>query len=386
MSVRVLDGLLNLVPPGVSFEHASTMSSLADAYKWNEAAAGGRLGLFTLYAQIWDRAEPKESFQALTAWHAGLPAGTRSLLSAQQIGAFCRTGQVQAETLTRGQRGAWLVNFSATLSPQAGAMEWHLVVDGPRSQVEAFELAQRLQAGGGRPAQIRQAVARNTAGVDELLARADGLQTSHDPMAAAHHRANVLFNIMRGGVFLNGTTFDRSDLLAFVRQRHRVVGDQLAVAAAGWPEQVPRDTVLAAARENGLRSVCTINLVIGELRELRQEWIQHYFDYLSAGSAAEGARLLVRTVPAAFGCEDCRCEFSAAIDPAQAAPGGAWDTTRCPECQAATSLDDQFCTQCGAQFPKWAGQCGDCGAWNSLIETVAATPVSTSKLIHKPQG
>ena len=93
------------------------------------------------------------------------------------------------------------------------------------------------------------------------------------------------------------------------------------------------DTVLAAARENGLRSVCTINLVIGELRELRQEWIQHYFDYLSAGSAAEGARLLVRTVPAAFGCEDCRCEFPAAIDPAQAAPGGAWDTTRCPECQ-----------------------------------------------------
>ena len=57
------------------------------------------------------------------------------------------------------------------------------------------------------------------------------------------------------------------------------------------------------------------------------------FDYLSAGSAAEGARLLVRTVPAAFGCEDCRCEFPAAIDPAQAAPGGAWDTTRCPECQ-----------------------------------------------------
>ena len=254
VSVRVLDGLLNLVPPGVSFEHASTMSSLADAYKWNEAAAGGRMGLFTLYAQIWDRAEPKESFQALTAWHAGLPAGTRSLLSALQVGAFCRTGQVQAETLTRGQRGAWLVNFSATLSPQAGAMEWHLVVDGPRSQVEAFELAQRLQAGGGRPAQIRQAVARNTAGVDELLARADGLQTSNDPMAAAHHRANVLFNIMRGGVFLNGTTFDRSDLLAFVRQRHRVVGDQLAVAAAGWPEQVPRDTVLAAARRLGAQA------------------------------------------------------------------------------------------------------------------------------------
>lgn len=28
------------------------------------------------------------------------------------------------------------------------------------------------------------------------------------------------------------------------------------------------------------------------------------------------------------------------------------------------------CTECGATFPKWAGQCADCGAWNTLVETV----------------
>jgi DNA repair protein RadA/Sms len=28
------------------------------------------------------------------------------------------------------------------------------------------------------------------------------------------------------------------------------------------------------------------------------------------------------------------------------------------------------CTECGAQAPKWAGQCPDCGAWNTLVETV----------------
>ncbi len=28
------------------------------------------------------------------------------------------------------------------------------------------------------------------------------------------------------------------------------------------------------------------------------------------------------------------------------------------------------CQQCGAQQPKWAGQCPDCGAWNSLVETL----------------
>jgi len=29
------------------------------------------------------------------------------------------------------------------------------------------------------------------------------------------------------------------------------------------------------------------------------------------------------------------------------------------------------CTECGAQAPKWAGQCGDCGAWNTLVEVTA---------------
>ena len=36
------------------------------------------------------------------------------------------------------------------------------------------------------------------------------------------------------------------------------------------------------------------------------------------------------------------------------------------------------CEQCGAQHPKWTGQCPDCGNWNCLVETVAApaAPVS----------
>jgi DNA repair protein RadA/Sms len=32
------------------------------------------------------------------------------------------------------------------------------------------------------------------------------------------------------------------------------------------------------------------------------------------------------------------------------------------------------CIECGAQAPKWAGQCSDCGAWNTLVEAVAARP------------
>lgn len=37
------------------------------------------------------------------------------------------------------------------------------------------------------------------------------------------------------------------------------------------------------------------------------------------------------------------------------------------------------CTECGATFPKWSGQCPECGAWNTLVETVIDnSPMSSS--------
>lgn len=255
VAVQVLDGVLDLVPPGVSVLHAATMSCLTDAYKWNEAHAGGRLGLFTLYAHISDRAEPAESFEALAVWRQGptrldapdAPAlATTTLLSDAQVEAFCRDGQVAPEPLTRGRKGAFLSAFDA-LVDRTG-LQWHLVLDGPLSQVQADALARRLAAGDGHASAIAAQVAANTAGLDALLAEADAHQRSADPMAAAHHRANVLFNVMRGGVFADGTCLRRDDLIAALERRHRPLAAQLSPALAALPERVEREQALAAAR------------------------------------------------------------------------------------------------------------------------------------------
>jgi DNA repair protein RadA/Sms len=37
------------------------------------------------------------------------------------------------------------------------------------------------------------------------------------------------------------------------------------------------------------------------------------------------------------------------------------------------------CRECGAQASKWSGQCGDCGAWNSLAEDIAASTRTSSR-------
>lgn len=41
-----------------------------------------------------------------------------------------------------------------------------------------------------------------------------------------------------------------------------------------------------------------------------------------------------------------------------------------------------ICQQCGADSPKWAGQCAACGAWNTLVETAAAP----KKAVRQPSA
>jgi DNA repair protein RadA/Sms len=37
------------------------------------------------------------------------------------------------------------------------------------------------------------------------------------------------------------------------------------------------------------------------------------------------------------------------------------------------------CQGCGAEFPKWSGQCGECGAWNTLVEGTAPARSRSSR-------
>ena len=42
------------------------------------------------------------------------------------------------------------------------------------------------------------------------------------------------------------------------------------------------------------------------------------------------------------------------------------------------------CQRCGAVAPKWAGQCSDCGEWNTLVESLAASPRSLKSAVSAP--
>ena len=70
------------------------------------------------------------------------------------------------------------------------------------------------------------------------------------------------------------------------------------------------DIVLKHARLNHVSEIRSITLHVGGLSDLADEWIQHYFDYLSKDSIAMGAHLIIERLPIVMKCGGCDNRFA----------------------------------------------------------------------------
>jgi hydrogenase nickel incorporation protein HypA/HybF len=70
--------------------------------------------------------------------------------------------------------------------------------------------------------------------------------------------------------------------------------------------------VLEHARKNEAKRVLAIRLQIGELTGYVGEIVNHMFQLLAEGTAAEGARLEVEMIATRLRCGDCGKEFEVA--------------------------------------------------------------------------
>jgi hydrogenase nickel incorporation protein HypA/HybF len=82
--------------------------------------------------------------------------------------------------------------------------------------------------------------------------------------------------------------------------------------------------VLRHAGTHGISRVERIYLELGELSDLQQEWIQRYFDRISRGTVAAGAKIVVELRPSSFACSACTTIFPAKLSAA--------GELRCPHC------------------------------------------------------
>ncbi|MCF7915544.1 MAG: hypothetical protein K9L66_10295 [Spirochaetaceae bacterium] len=219
--VDVLDGLRNILPAGVDRVSQERSSTLLDGYKQVELDPSSGMGIYTLGSIVTDRTEPSEALRATTVFQAGLP-DVNILLSGQQISRFEVGEGLRSETAMRGRRGAYLVGSSFSLD-QGEQKEWMFIAD-VEQDVSAVVRNKRLLFSEADPAaKVREDVQRGTVELKKLVGSADGFQLTADRRITDRHYSNVLFNIMRGGVFVSGYRIDTVDFSRFVSLWNRKV-------------------------------------------------------------------------------------------------------------------------------------------------------------------
>ena len=68
--------------------------------------------------------------------------------------------------------------------------------------------------------------------------------------------------------------------------------------------------VMKHAELNQVQKIVSITLEVGELSDLEAEWMQHYFNFLSNDTLAEGAELRITYTPIVLQCSQCRHSFA----------------------------------------------------------------------------
>ncbi len=225
--IQILDGLQNILPPGFNQRFINEFSNLGNAYKQAELDTEDGLALYHLSSIPTDLAEPKEALLANSVWQVGVE-GASYLISDSQLDDFMRTGQVTEESYVRARPGAYLTVREIELAPRE-SMSWQMCADIEQDARKVEQLKELLKSEPDLAALVEQDCNATEERLCRMLAKADGLQLTADTCQVMRHTSNTLFNLMRGGTFLNGYRFPMDDLKMNLRHFNRAAADKAQV-------------------------------------------------------------------------------------------------------------------------------------------------------------
>lgn len=214
IEIEILDGIQNIIPFGVDSDLQNQKSTLVDAYKKNELDQESGLGQFMLSAMIVDKAEPSEALKTTSVWSVGINP-ENYLLSSPQLANFRKGANVNSETDVRAERGAYFINSTQTIQALS-SINWYLVGEVNQSITDLEELRNEFNKPDSLVNKLEEDIKISTKQLLELVGKADGIQVSNDKLSTGRHFSNVLYNIMRGGVFEDQYEVETADLKAYI--------------------------------------------------------------------------------------------------------------------------------------------------------------------------
>ena len=84
-----------------------------------------------------------------------------------------------------------------------------------------------------------------------MVAFADGFQMTNTDLCYARHYSNTLFNIMRGGVFVNNYYLDKNDFKLYLWQINRLLTKEYQSWLENLPDKITHTALIDLAENAG---------------------------------------------------------------------------------------------------------------------------------------
>lgn len=256
IEISLVDGLSDFLASGVDDRTHLAYSCLTDAYKVSELESSKQMLVHRMVASLVDEAIPLECLKATVLWSHGWDESS-ILIQEADVEAFLDNPSFESTHFSRGLRGC----FYNAGSFQLGSKEtksWSVVVDIDKTQSEVATLAIALKDKDALWESVTEDIAKGRNALEELIQASDGLQVCSEEIVSTYHRANVLFNIMRGGVFSDNYLISKSLLKPhLVKHNSKLNAADLAIIDA-LPEEFDYNELVAASANGSpdLQRIC----------------------------------------------------------------------------------------------------------------------------------
>ncbi|MCQ2595337.1 MAG: hypothetical protein MJ196_08740 [Treponemataceae bacterium] len=220
--IAVLDGCRNILPACCTSTFQNDNSVLLDAYKKTDLEEKSNIALFTVSSIVSDKAEPNEGLYANTCWFS---TEDKIILAVDAPAQFIDLEKVasyadfKTENVSKGKRSSCYICRNLTLNANA-CDSWYQVFDTALAMTQVEVLKSQIKDRNVAVKDLEADIKRGNDVMTDYIKSADGIQDTADQMACLHHQQNVMFNIMRGGIFANGGKISIKDFLKFVNQRN----------------------------------------------------------------------------------------------------------------------------------------------------------------------
>ncbi|MBT3208068.1 MAG: hypothetical protein HN704_07865 [Bacteroidetes bacterium] len=248
--IEFIDGITNILPFGLDYLFQNEYSNLLDAYKKNERIEGSTLALFMLSSIPVDKAEPSEALKLTTVWSTGIAKDSKILVSEKQVNKFRNGFDIESEYDVRASRGAYFVNSHVDLNKNENS-DWFTIAELNQGSTDVANLNNFIIKTKKPTDFLIADIEQGTENLKKMVSFADGFQMTNTDLSYARHYSNTLYNIMRGGVFVNNYSVKKDDFELYLLQINKLITKEYQSWISHLPDEISYSNLINLAEQTG---------------------------------------------------------------------------------------------------------------------------------------